>query len=204
MAEVLRIVVPLIGFAIILAVLIGMVRGRSAAREQALAGLAGLDGLKYTPGRKDFFQGSFPGKVRGSYRGRNLTLDYRDDPIMTRQGYKRASYSAVVEMAIQNPNKGSLMLKPGRKSNPQSGDFFDQRITVTSKPNAFAPSILVDPALRQRLALTLTQDWKNPGKINVVRTGSLIFSRDGFYSKSEQLVALLDLLSDLAGVVETC
>jgi hypothetical protein len=203
MTEVLRIVVPLIGFTILGAVLIGIVRRRSAAREQALAGLAGLDGLKYTPGRKDFFQGSFPGKVRGSYRGRNLTLDYRDDPIMTRQGYNRASYSAVVEMAIQNPKQGSLMLKTGRKSNPQSGDLFDQRINVTSRPNAFGQGILVDPALRQRLALTLTQDWMNPGKINVVRTGSLVFSKDGFYTKSEELVALLDLLSDLAGVVET-
>ncbi len=206
-AEILRIALPVAVVTVLLVTLVIIVRRRNAARELALSELASLKELKYTPGRKDFFQGSLPGKVTGVYRGRSLTLHYRDDPTMTRQGYNRANTSAVVEMVIQNRKQGSLTLKtrPTRllvNKPPVSGDLFDQRIAFSSRPNTFARAMVVNPGLRQRLAELLTKDWMNPGKINVVRTGSLVFVRGGIYRSSADLVVLLDTLSDLADIID--
>ena len=63
-----RILIPSIGVIIFAAILIIFVRVRSARRELALMELAARNGLKYTPGGMDFFQGSWPGKVGGVCR----------------------------------------------------------------------------------------------------------------------------------------
>jgi hypothetical protein len=198
--ELLRIAIPVAGLAILATLLVGFVRRRSAARERALTGLASRYGLEYSSGGTDLFQGSWPGKVNGSQRGRNVTIHYKDDPFTTQRGYHSANYSAVIEIAIQNRQQGSLSLT-ARHTGPLTGDLFDQAVAISSKPAAFAAQVLADPDLRQRLATALT--GTNPGKINVVRTGTLAFVRNTVYRNSEDLAALVDLLGDLADVIES-
>lgn len=179
-AEILRIVVPLIGVMIIGAMLIVFVRGRSAKRELALTELAARSGLKYTPGGRDFFQGSWPGKVAGVYRGRTLKFQYTNKPFMSRQGFMAADYWAVVEIAVKNPGGGSLSL---------------ENLKVTSKPEAFARSVLGNPQLRQRLD-------QSRGRVNVVNSGTVAFTSSRIYRDSAELTELIDALNDLADVVE--
>jgi hypothetical protein len=202
-SDVLRIGIPLVVVGTLAFVLVMLVRRRNATREQALMDFAARHNLKYISGGKDLFQGSWPGKVSGTYRSRKLTFQYRNDPSMTRQGYSRANYSAVLELALQNPQQGSLALEARVTAKQAQGDLFDQHVEVRSKPEAFFASLQIDPPLRQKLADMLTKDRLNPGKINVVRTGSLVFERYGIYFRSDDLAEVLDVLEDLADLVES-
>jgi hypothetical protein len=179
-AEILRIVIPMLGIFIIATILIIFVRGRSAKRELALTELAARDGLKYTPGGKDFFQGSWPGKVAGIYRARKLTFQYTNRPFMSRQGFMAADYWAVIEIAVKNPGGGSLSL---------------ENLKLTSKPETFAKSVLGNSQLQQRLDQTR-------GRVNVVNSGMVAFTSNRMYRDSAELIGLVDVLSDLADVVE--
>jgi hypothetical protein len=201
--ELLRIILPLIVVFGMAAVLVGLVRRRNAARERALMEFADRYALKYISGGKDFYQGSWPGKVSGSYRGRKLTFAYRNDPKMTRQGYSRADYSAVLEIAVRNPGQGSLSLQARLRGKQTDGDLFDQHVTVSSRPQAFFEGLRIEAGLRQRLAGVLIKDWMNPGMLNVVRTGTLVFERPGIFYRSDDLAEVLDVLGDLADRVES-
>jgi hypothetical protein len=203
--EILRIVIPLLVVAVLAVVLVVLVRRRNAAREKALMDFAARYDLKYMSGGKDLFQGSWPGKVSGTNHGRKLAFQYRNDPSMTRQGYSRANYSAVLEMAIRNPQQGSLALEARMTAQRQrpDGDLFDQHVVVRSKPEAFFAGLQITPPLRQRVAAMLTKDRLNHGKVNVVRTGALVFERYGIFFRSDDLAEVLDVLGDLADLVES-
>lgn len=178
--EIIRIVIPLVGVIIIATLLTLFVRGRSAKRELALTELASRNGLKYTPGGKDLFQGSWPGKVNGVYRGRKLKFQYTNKPFMSRQGFMAADYWAVIEIAVKNPAGGSLSL---------------ENLKVTSKPEAFAKSVLGNSQLQQRLD-------QSRGRVNVVNSGTVAFTSNRIYHDSAELIELIEVLNDLADVVE--
>ena len=199
-AELFRIVMALLGTGALLTMLVVIVRRLNAARERALQELAARLGLEYTPGGRDFFQGSWPGKVTGSYRGHSLSLHYRNEPSMTRQAYKRANYSAMIEMAVKNPQQASISLSARPFS--AAGDPFERRVEVTSKPGAFAGGVLADASLRSRLMAALTRDRLNPGRINLARSGTLVYTRGGILRSSADLAALVELLGDLADGIE--
>ncbi len=186
--EILRIVFSIIGVIIFAAILISFVRGRSAQREQALTETAAKYRLKYTPGGRDFFQSSWPGKVDGVYRGRKLAFQYKDKPYMSPRGYRAANYWAQLEIGVKNPGRGSLSLE-GRGADA----------LVTSKPEAFAATVLGNSSLKERLARIATG---NAGRVNVVNTGTVAFTSNRIYRNSVELIEIVDALNDLADVVE--
>jgi len=188
-SEILRIVIPALGVIVFAAILITFVRGRSARREQALIELAARDGLKYTPGGRDFYQGSWPGRVAGVYHGRKLLFQYKDKPSMTPRGYNAANYWALLEIAVRNPTGSSLSLESRR------GD-----VSIISKPRAFAAQAFGAGNLRQRLTEITSQ---GRGRINLIRGGdTLTFTANRVFRSPAELMELVDALSDLADAVE--
>lgn len=167
------------------------------ARRRAWTQVAERANLFFEPGNM-FGSGL---SVRGVYQGRELTLD----SFTRRTGKNSTTYTRIVlllrepaglEMTLNTEGLFSRVGKLLGMQDIQTGDeALDQRYIIKGQPQNLVMSVLQSFDLRQRLL-------EAPSLYIQVKGQQVYYEKRGFDHNENNLIALFDLMTSLAGGVE--
>jgi hypothetical protein len=159
----------------------------------------------------DFYPGTFnwraAGKDRmtGIYRGRKFGFSYYAH---WNSGYGERDYwQTQSQITASLPPDGffrldrrSLFRRGGEKINDR---YFDKHTRIyREKRIGYTGIVLSDPAIRRRVANYLANPLVEDRKISLTPTGRLKLQDSGIIQTEKRLLKALDLISDIAEVVE--
>jgi len=171
-------------------VVIGIFNRR--AHQNAWSDLAVQAGLAFEPGS---FWGKSP-LVSGVYHNRSLALD----TFSTQSGDSRTVYTrlalavdnpAGLNMALSGEGLGSKLEKlVGKKDILVGDEEFDRRFFIRGTPEIAIQRLLANSSLRQKLLETRS--------VNIeVKDRTVRYTKQGFESNPDTLLALFDLMNEL-------
>ena len=158
---------------------------------------------------KDFhWRSSFvDDRMAGEYQDRKLSFSYHFSIHHGNVGFWHNRWQTQLQIATAITPDGHFRLdqkKLFRKAGPPIGDrTFDKHTRIIKeKPKGYTAEFLSEPTLRKRVARFFANPVMGDRKISLTPTGLLRLHDSGMIQSEKRLLKNLDLLSDLAKVVE--
>lgn len=172
--------------------------------------IASKYGWTYFPGKFSWIPFGVKDHIKGDYRGRKLRFSYRFGHQPTLDGdidYWQTKYQITPNLPPAGHSGGYFRLDQNkllRKAGPPIGDrYFDKKARIIKeKRKGYTAIFLSDTTIRKRVARFLANSVMDDRKISLTPTGLLKLQDSGLFQSEKRMLKALDLLSDLADIVE--
>lgn len=200
---------------LITALLFGSVFIFRSKHRRLWKGLAEEYGWKFVTGKLTWFLGTpmSMDRMTGTYRGRKFRMLYRlaygGEGVGEFGGGGFAFYNTQIIITAACRPQGQFRLDQNRlfkrkgakgKTNDR---YFDKKSRIYhERPKGFTGDFLADPVLRRRVAKFFANPMMDDRKVSLTPVGNVRLQDTGLHQSEKRFLMELELLSDLAEVVE--